>query len=294
MIDVTKHTPEYYKRMKNSVISGGKKELIKRAKEGNILDLGTGDGTIAISLKEQYPNSDVYAVDLSTAGKEHMEEAGVHFIQADLSHLNQALSGEKNMQFDSIILSAVLHEILSYSEDKRLHHVFFENINRLMKPGGKLLIRDGIQTRQALHEKSFTLFPQKISVIELIQMLAEFEQDNLKAFKRYYQSKKFKYTQGKETQTVIISTTDEIFQELIFTLNWGKEAWKREKMERNYFSTQTQLVQQLETSIPGQLTFSVIEHDEMYYKKIKEQFGISVDYPTMQVIEYQKNELSPL
>ncbi|WP_439443294.1 methyltransferase [Listeria aquatica] len=228
MIDVTKHSSEYYKRMKNSVLHGGKQELIKRVKKGDILDLGTGDGSLAISIKEHFPDSEVYAVDLSTKGKQAMERAGVQFFQQDLSALNKVQLASSGKQFDSIILSSVLHEILSYSEDKQLHTVFLENINLLLKPGGNLLIRDGVQVESTMQEKSLTLIPTEISVGALMDMLAEFEAENLKSFSAYYQSEKFNYHQ-LEKVGVVIDSTDEILQELIFTLNWGPDSWDREK-----------------------------------------------------------------
>lgn len=214
--------------MKNSVLHGGKQELIKRVKKGDILDLGAGDGSLAISIKEYFPDSEVYAVDLSTKGKQAMERAGVQFFQQDLSALNKVQLASSGKQFDSIILSSVLHEILSYSEDKQLHTVFLENINLLLKPGGNLLIRDGVQVESRMQEKSLTLFPTEISVGALMDMLAEFEAENLKSVSAYYQSEKFNYHQ-LEKVGVVIDSTDEILQELIFTLNWGPDSWDREK-----------------------------------------------------------------
>lgn len=275
--------------MKNSVLHGGKQELIKRVKKGDILDLGAGDGSLSISIKEHYPSSKVYAVDLSLEGKQAMEKADVQFFQQDLSDLNKVLLTGSGRQFDSIILSSVLHEILSYSEDKQLHTVFFENINQLLKPGGNLLIRDGVQGETKMQEKSFTLIPTEISVEVLLEMLAEFEAENLKPFCHYYQSGKFNYHHLEEIG-VVINSTDEIFQELIFTLNWGPDSWNREKKERNYFTSQSNLVKRLEASIPGRLVFGLIENDPIYYQKIREKFGIFVDYPTMQVLEYQKTK----
>lgn len=214
--------------MKNSVLHGGKQELIKRVKKGDILDLGAGDGSLAISIKEYFPDSEVYAVDLSTKGKQAMERAGVQFFQQNLSALNKVQLASSGKQFDSIILSSVLHEILSYSEDKQLHTVFLENINLLLKPGGNLLIRDGVQVESRMQEKSLTLFPTEISVGALMDMLAEFEAENLKSVSAYYQSEKFNYHQ-LEKVGVVIDSTDEILQELIFTLNWGPDSWDREK-----------------------------------------------------------------
>lgn len=70
-----------------------------------ILDIGTGSGIIAISIKHYYPNADVVAVDISTealeVAKENAQslETPIEFLQSDLF----ATFDSKYQQFDLIV-----------------------------------------------------------------------------------------------------------------------------------------------------------------------------------------------
>lgn len=85
-------------------------ELVQRCLQNNdknrrlkVLDIGTGTGAIAISLKKEAPNWEVTAVDISSAAlavaQENSQQLAtkIHFVESDLTHEVQ------NETFDIII-----------------------------------------------------------------------------------------------------------------------------------------------------------------------------------------------
>jgi ubiquinone/menaquinone biosynthesis C-methylase UbiE len=111
-----------------------------------VLDLGTGPGTVAITFAKRVKNGKVYGIDLwgegSYSTKERAEENArlervedrCEFVVADCT---KKLDFE-DAYFDLIAGSQILHELQFHGLQEDYDKIFRE-INRLLKPNGKII-----------------------------------------------------------------------------------------------------------------------------------------------------------
>jgi SAM-dependent methyltransferase len=94
-----------------------------------VLDVGTGEGQVARTAV-QNGASFVIGIDRSSAMLDEAvaRDGGVHFLQADVSHL--PFAGES---FDAVTVSLVLEHVEELSES-------ISEIARVLKPGGRFLL----------------------------------------------------------------------------------------------------------------------------------------------------------
>ena len=99
----------------------------------SVLDAGCGTGAVIYILHEKYPDKSYTGIDLSekmieVAGKKNID--GVTFVQGDCEELPFAGSS-----FDVVICSQSFHH---YTNPQK----FFNNVSRVLKPDGRLILRD--------------------------------------------------------------------------------------------------------------------------------------------------------
>jgi len=123
-----------------------KVKILPFVKEGNILEVGCGCGTVLELLSRYKPKSRIYGTDISNTMLERSEERkytndNVSVIKADA---REEVFDEKTL--DTIIFCSVLHEVYSYSGySLKSVEDTIDNAYRMLKPGGRLIIRDGVK-----------------------------------------------------------------------------------------------------------------------------------------------------
>ena len=151
---------------------------INKSKTMNILDAGCGVGATSVHLALKYPNSHFTGIDLTP-----IEIKLAHQLQKQKqTHNTKFICGSylkcdfKKNYFDAIFAL----ESSCYAENKKR---LIKEMNRLLKPGGKLVVIDGFRTGKPIGsfmKKAYCSFlkrratPDLISINEFKELLTEY------------------------------------------------------------------------------------------------------------------------
>lgn len=105
---------------------------------GLMLDMGTGTARIPILIAQQAPEWQIQAIDLADhmlqIGHQHILAAGLQ-AQITLARLDAKSLPYPNAHFDMVISNSLVHHLPDALP-------FWQEVHRLLKPGGAMLIRD--------------------------------------------------------------------------------------------------------------------------------------------------------
>lgn len=199
----------------------------------SVVDVGSGGGIMLDLLEEKYPDKKIIGTDISTNVIEALEkkksEEGHHwqvvkhnFVEGDL--------GEK---VDTVIFSSILHEVYSYTEteqgrfDIKTVCLAIKNAYASLKPGGRIVIRDGVKT-PASHKLMKVSFKTR---------------EGLSFFQNYVQDFKG-LPDVKDNRPACINTEGlyavgdvNFMREFLYTYTWGNESYSHEVQEQfGYFT----------------------------------------------------------
>lgn len=214
----------YFANMDSSI--DDKLKIRQSIKEGNILEIGFGGGKLLSEL-DKNPNNTVYGIDLAQESLDKAIKLGLKNV-----YLGDAVDMKdlvpKGLQFDTIIMCSIVHEIFSYHRNDyeqlgvkmanftglaKVSEVFSEAY-KLLKPNGVLIIRDGVKVEQPLQKNSvrFQLDSNGFDILNEYQELF---------------TNKFNYSRVGN----VITTDRNSAMEFLYTYTWGKQSLAREKYE---------------------------------------------------------------
>lgn len=135
-----------YARGMNEIIRLKYLDIRGGIKPGRIVDEGCADGALLAEISRDFPDSDLFGIDLSSefAGRFHERQragefggAYVHFFHRNL--FDRIFEAES---IDTTLCNSTLHEIWSYGSGEKSVRGYLAEKFRQLRPGGHLLIRD--------------------------------------------------------------------------------------------------------------------------------------------------------
>lgn len=135
-----------YARGMNEIIRLKYLDIRDGIKSGRIVDEGCADGALLAEISRDFPDSDLFGIDLSAEFASRFQErqragefggAYVHFFHRNL--LDCIFEPES---IDTTICNSTLHELWSYGEGEKSVRSYLGEKFRQLRPGGRLIIRD--------------------------------------------------------------------------------------------------------------------------------------------------------
>jgi SAM-dependent methyltransferase len=135
-----------YARGMNEIIRLKYLDIQKAIRPGRIVDEGCADGALLAEISRDFPDSDLFGIDLSAefAGRFHERQragefggAYVHFFHRNL--FDRIFDPES---IDTTLCNSTLHEIWSYGDGEKSVRSYLIEKFRQLRPDGRLLIRD--------------------------------------------------------------------------------------------------------------------------------------------------------
>lgn len=213
----------YFARMRSSL--GDKEGILPYVKPGNVLDVGAGGGELSEALR--LAGNEVWALDGSDEAYARISEnfPEVHAVRA-FSH--EVLNIFPKNSFDTIVCSSILHEIYSYGDPTNgpysVNAVLdaLESFYQLLKPGGVLIIRDGVM-------------PTEWNKQVIVHLKTD---DAVKFYEMYREEAPF-YSETSGMRRVHLANVEKGFyrgtlasaMEFLYTLTWGWNSAPRETQE---------------------------------------------------------------
>ena len=270
----------YLKRMTESMKYSTKGLIPLLAKNSNnILDVGCGSGVMLKALEIENPNATLTGLDLNIDAINSLKKYNDKWKLYHMDFLNL-----REVKFDTIIFSSILHEISSYNSD--LEKRFTERpilealrkSNDLLEDNGTVIIRDGLLSPVDDRNKTrvITFINPKDN-----EWLYKFQKDFRGFDKLNINTKIIKIDDSKYV------VSEGFLKEFLCKYTWGPESYPREINERFGILTKNQWLDVLKEA--GFKVETLIESKEEYEKylspkiTIKNDFGGTYEYPNMSI-----------
>ena len=147
-----------------------KAKLLRHVRPGLIVELGCGNGTVLELLRRRFPRSRLVGVDCSAEMIRRCRKRfpGLQFLKRDIT-----LPLFQPASVDSIVLCSIMHEVFSYKGyDYSAVRRTLAHCAAALKPGGRLVIRDGV--KPAKQDAVYLTFRNPVAYRKFLRFSVEF------------------------------------------------------------------------------------------------------------------------
>lgn len=142
-----------------------------------VLDVGCADGSLTIEMAKMFPDIKFVGIDLNTEFIKKASEAtkDIENVSFEAVYLRELLS--RNVHFDAVTFSSVLHEFYSYGEGTSSVLKAISDAHELLHRGGRIIIRDMIFSEYKKHTTLWVnnLVDKIVQKSELLSLIEDFE-----------------------------------------------------------------------------------------------------------------------
>lgn len=220
-------------------ISGSRKgEILDYVVGESVVDVGSGSGILLDELEKRFPDMSIIGTDIS---------------QEVIDRLNKRASAENHnwnvrrhdftsgrfhdtgnpCDVDTIIFSSILHEIFSFASPRynlMTVKMALMNAYRSLKPGGRIIIRDGVKTgtnqRVILNmnkeDKSFWK-----SFVQDFKGLPDYDRNDI--------------VEDEDDLGFFVTADIDYIREFLFTFTWGPDSYPQEVQEQFGYMTLSEI-----------------------------------------------------
>ena len=135
-----------YARGMNDIVGMKYRDIRRAIRAGRIVDEGCADGALLAEIARDFPDSDLYGIDISAEFAARFQERkrsggfGNVYACFHLRNLLEPVFGPGSI--DTTISSGTLHELWSYAGQEKTIRAYLAAKFKQLRPGGRLVIRD--------------------------------------------------------------------------------------------------------------------------------------------------------
>jgi len=220
------HNEKEYLNHMNSA-ADDKKVILDYIKGTEVLDVGPGGGVMLDMIETHLKDKGVHVTGIdisqnvidSLLYKKKEENKSWSVVKGDALQLTDTFPKES---LDTIIYSSIIHELFSYIEwegfkfNKEVVEVTLKSAYDALKPGGRIIIRDGVM----MEEKETT---------RIIRFKDEKGMSFLESYTNEFKGRNISYeVVGENEVSMLVNDA----MEFLYTYTWGEESFPHEVQEQ--------------------------------------------------------------